>query len=101
MIIFLNQQPVFTLATASHTNEVPSSFEPLSLKHEGKMTFLQSAVRIFFGLPSLPVPEHNRATAILTLRYNPFKTPVVEWMVLGSYGAALVGGIQAWALCNS
>ena len=95
VVLFLDEQPVFSLSIAVHADQVPAALQTLPVQIESEMPFFQARLRIGLGLPRAPIPQHDRAPAILTLGNRPFKRAVRQRMVFSADRQSLVSGIQA------
>src|SRR5262245_39952892 len=82
----LDQEPVVAAGAfiAPPAHQHPAAREFLAREREFQLALAQSLFRTnpVFWRPQPPVPYHDGAAAILSLRNRAFKVPVVERMIL-------------------
>src|SRR2546423_1802946 len=96
-----DQKPVGALAALAVTAEAyehPCTLQFLAHKREFEFAFAQARCWVAIRGPEAAVPEHDGAAAILALRDGALEVPVIERVILGLYGEALVAGVKRWAL---
>src|SRR5215510_2575699 len=97
----LDQQPVVALAalavmTQAHQN--PGALQFFAAKGEAELALAQRFGRILIASPEAAIPQHDRAAAIFALRNAAFEITVIERVVFGFHGKALVLGIERGTL---
>src|SRR5262245_37973133 len=82
--------------TQAHQN--PGALQFIAAKDEAELALAQRFGRILIASPEATIPQHARAAAIFALRNGAFEITVIERMVFGFHGKALVLGIERGAL---
>ena len=100
-VVPLDQQPVgalAALAVMAQAHEHPAALQLLADQREFELALAQRLGGIAVRGPEAAVPQHHRAAAILALGDGAFEVAVVERVVLGLDGKALVLGVEREAL---
>src|SRR4051812_26397462 len=78
------------------STQAPCSFSPASVNLSSPLR--RGLCRVAISGPKAEVPEHDGAAAILALRDGALEVPVIERVILGLDGKALVAGVKRRAL---
>ncbi len=103
IVAVLDQKPVMAaviLRSRTHAGEHPGPLEPLAMKDEFQVAFLQAFMRIADRLPGAFVPQHDCAAAILAFRDGAFEAAIGHRVVFGLYRQALIIGVGRGAACH-
>ena len=74
----------------------PLNTEPSkrSIFHKRSARELVAGGPTLAGLEGTPVPHKHGSRAVLSVRYHAFEIRVLDWMIFGLHGQALVVGTQ-------
>ena len=80
----------------------PFALHSLTLEREMEVALFDRLARVLAGLgdPAPAIPQHHRAAAIFALWDSAFKGAVIQRVILGAHGEALVVRVEAGALGN-
>ncbi len=105
VVALLEEQPVvlvLLVRPALDTDEHPAAAQLLALQAELELALAIGPLRIGgalpVGIPAAPVPDHDRAAAVLALGDDALEVGVVQRVVLDVDGEMLVVRIEARAL---
>lgn len=104
-VMMLDQQPVGSfsaIAIVAHPHQDETAMQPLAMKRELEVALLQGLFwrLAAFRLPVAAIPQHHRATAILTLWNRAFEVAIVERVILDLDHETLVVRIERWPLSH-
>jgi hypothetical protein len=93
----LDEEPVgarAALPVMAKPHQHPAALQLFPGQCEAQLALSQGLGGIALCRPEAPVPEHDSPAAILAFGYGPFEIAIVEGVVLGLYGQALVLRIE-------
>jgi len=101
-ILFLDHQPVLGVFSL-HPHQGKSALETISFQQNNELTLFQGleGVMAFHKGIGPEIPNHHDAGAVLTLRDDPFKIDILEWVILHLDGQPFVCRIQGRPFGNS
>lgn len=105
-IVVFDQQPICPLAAVAiiaHAHQHEAAVQALALQGELEVAFCQRLLRalISFRFPIAPIPEHDRAAAVLTFRNGAFEVAIVQRVILDLDCQPLVVRVEGWAFGDS
>src|SRR6266581_5658213 len=100
VIANLKEDPLPRVAAAAH--EHPLAFEFLSVKKEVELSLFPSFFRCgrIHHVIRAVVPNDDLARAIVAFWNHAFEITVIDGMIFGQHGEALLGGVQTGTLRN-
>src|SRR6185295_7415290 len=97
-----DEQPVHLPAVlvGPHADKRPDAFQAAAVEPEGEPALRQALPGIALGDPRAPVPDLDRAGAVVSFRDDPLEMPVLEGVVLDLDGETLVARFETRPLRN-
>jgi hypothetical protein len=99
LVTLLDQEPAPAVPIAAgppaQPYEHPAAVKFLARERELQLAGAKPGFGIAHGRPGAPIPEENRAAPVLSLGDDALEASVLERVILGLHGEALVGRIEA------
>ena len=101
-VLVLNHEPFVALFAVFELDEDEAAAKLFTVEAEFNFAAgdLRERVEVAFGLKGAAIPDHDGAGAVAAFGNGAFEVGVVEWVIFGLDGEALVVGIEGGALGN-